>query len=151
MTQKNVYSVFDAESGGRIVMSNKVFDDPDGRYGKILHEREMKFVNHAGTSHAHLGRHFVNNGAIQDMPRMPIRLSRTRIGIGDANGATIANIPPDATLTILANGLQFFPSAGESGVVSGRRVDISAPVPGVYTLIIAKFPYREWRREVIAQ
>lgn len=155
-TIKDVYSVYDPASG-QIEQSNKVYDDPDNQYGKVLAEREMKFVNHAGPTHAHLGRQFVSKGKIRDMEEMPVRIDRTSIGIGEANGATLTNVPAGAQLTIYAtvNGIDtmFFPRAetGETGIVPGRRVDICAPVPGIYTLVITKFPYREWRQQVIAQ
>ncbi len=142
---KNVYSVHDSD--GRISMSNKVFDDENGAYGRILADREMAFVNHVGKSYARVHQQFVDRGSIRDMEAMPIRISRTRIGLGDRNGATLTRIPIGARMDIYADGLAapFF-----SEIIDGPRAEISAPVPGRYTISITKFPFLEWRREVIA-
>ncbi|MGL5166624.1 MAG: hypothetical protein ACRC9K_12125 [Afipia sp.] len=146
---KNIWTIYGPD--GQLIMSNRVYDDPDGRYGHVLHERGMKFHNHAGKHVANLGRQFFEHGRLRDLRPMRIGLSRDRIGIGEANGATLTNVPIGAQLTILADGVQFYPLQGESGIVEGRKIDISAPVPGTYTLVITKFPYLRWERQVIAE
>ena len=132
MTQKNVWSVFDQDSG-EIKMSNKVFDDPDAKYGRILSDREMTFVNHGGASYAQLDRHFVWNGELSDRPIMPIVITSTTIGIGEKNGASLNNVPRGATVTIFADDIQFY-----QGPCDGTRLELSAPVPGIYTVQNAK-------------
>lgn len=139
------YSVFDEETG-QISTSNKVFDDPDGRYGRVLAEREMRFVKHDTATHANLRRHYVWKGALSDRPYMFAKIDRTEIGIGENDGARVTNIPKGARLTILAGGIEFF-----SATLSGTEVDLSAPVPGVYTVHIHKWPYRDFRVEVVAR
>lgn len=144
MSEKNIWTVFDDD--GRISMSNKVFDDPEANYGRVLSERGIKFVNHGGGSHANLDRHYVWRGELSERPAMKAAIDRTDIGIGESSGARITNIPWGANLTIMAGGLEFF-----SETVPARQIDLSAPVPGVYTVILHKWPYRDFRVELIAK
>ena len=144
MSEKSIWTVFDED--GRISMSNKVFDDPEGNYGRVLAERGMKFVNHGGGRHANLDCHYVWRGELSERPAMKAAIDRTQIGIGEKDGARITGIPKGANLTIMAGGLEFF-----SETVSARQIDLSAPVPGVYTVILHKWPYRDFRAELVAK
>ena len=146
---KDVYSVFENDTG-QISMSNKVFDNPDDRYGDILREREMRFLNHGGDTHASLDQQFVWNGELSERPMMPAVLDKNTIAAGGIDGAVIRGVPNGAALTIFAGDIQFYPAPGETSAVSGKRVDLSAPVPGVYTVVLSLWPYREWRAEIVA-
>lgn len=139
------YSVFN-EDTGQITISNKVYDDGDGAYGRVLAEREMKFIGHETPNHAQLERHYVWQGELSERPHMFARIDRLKIGIGESAGAVITNVPNDATLTIAASGIQFFHEQ-----VSGTRIDLCAPVPGIYTVRIQKWPYRDFTAEIVAQ
>lgn len=145
MTEKNIYSVFDRDTG-KIIQSQKVFDDEGGAYGKVLRDREMRFVQHAGKFHADLSAHYVFKGELCDRQSMKVKIGRTTIGIGEANGTTLTGVPWGAVLTIFAGSTQFF-----SEKIDGTRVDIHAPVPGIYTLHLDKFPFRPWQIQVIAE
>lgn len=140
---KNVYSLYHED--GRIHQSNKVFDD-EGEYADLLRERELTFIRHGGGSHANPNIHWVYKGDICEMPRMPVTIDRTSIGVGEANGTTLKNVPIDAQLSIFAGETMFF-----SEKTSGSTIEISAPVPGVYTISITKYPFRRWQTRVIAQ
>lgn len=141
----SAYTVFEKETG-QITMSQMVFDDPDGRYGRVLSEREMNFIGHDTPGHAQLDRHFVWQGELSERPYMFCKIDRKEIGIGEGDGARISNIPNGAHLRILAGGIEFF-----SEVIAGPKVDLSAPVPGIYTVVIHKWPYRDFTAQVVAR
>lgn len=145
---KNIYTVFDRDSG-QISMSNQVFDDPDGRYGNVLNEREMRFVNHGGPTHAHLGRDFVANDGIARRPQFRISIDRTRIRAGGNDVARITGIPRGVVVTLAVM------MGGASHTVErlnfdGPAIELPAPVPGLYTVTITRWPYRDWTRTIEA-
>ena len=79
-------------------------------------------------------------------PIMTAKLDKTRISPGGVDGTTIRGVPKGAQLTIFAGDIQFF-----SETIDSTKVELSAPVPGVYTVVLQKWPYRDWRAEVLAQ
>jgi len=137
---KNVWTVFDPD--GRISMSNKVFDDPDGRYGKVLAEREMNFVNHGGRSHANPGKHFVWKGRVEEMPKMPISINKVRIAVGENDAAKITGIPKGAEIVVTAHG---YPDVLWHTVEETGAAELSVPAPGAYLVTITRMPFRQWR------
>lgn len=141
---KNVYSSHD--DSGIIGQSVKVFDDENGAYGKILHSREMKFVNHAGRSFADPNHHFVNNGKIANRPVMPINVINARVR-AVKDHVKIKGVPKAVRITISASigGIQhtFFDTQ-----IDGPSLEFPVPAPGLYTVAINKHPYREWSQQI---
>lgn len=144
---KNIYSLHD--ESGRITQSNKVFDDVDGNYGRILANRELKFINHSGETYANLNTDFVMNGEKRSRPRPAIAIDKTLVKAGGNDVATITNIPEGSNIgiSVLVGGaarpIQNFP-------FDGPDIEFPAPVPGLYIVTITKWPYRDWERTIEA-
>lgn len=136
---KNIWSVFNKDTG-EITMSNQVFEDPNGDYGKILSEREMSFVNNAGSSYARLDRHFVWNGNLSDRPRLPLKVNKGSMSIKDKSPIVVTNIPKDANVRIRLAGIDR-PLADQ--VIGDASLALETTVPGEYEVTISKWPYRD--------
>jgi hypothetical protein len=130
---------------GRITQSNKVYD-AEG-YDKVLHEHGMTFVQENSPHHASIDREFIHKGRREACPKMPVRVNKTALRVGEGDAVKIRGIPKDARITVTARGV---PQPLWDAPLPDGWADLSVPAPGAYLVSITKHPYREWRQVVSA-
>lgn len=145
MTTNNIYSAHDED--GRIYMSNKIYDTTSGDYGKVLADRDIKYVAHSGNGPANLDQHFVWKGRIADMPKMRVNLNKQRFKAGEQDAIKLRGIPEGAVVEVHAMG---YAEALWVHTENTGSAEISVPSPGAYIITITKFPYRQWQMPVSA-
>lgn len=138
MMKDNVYTAFNKDTG-EISMSNIVYDDPDGRYGKVLAEQEYTFIQHAGQSHANLGNNFIWNGRLSDRPKLKMTVNKQSMSIKEGNPIVVKDIPKDATLMIQVDGIE---EPLFNQVLEDTSFALEVDVPGIYRVTISRWPYR---------
>ena len=136
----NVYSVY--EEDGRIKQSNQVFGNE--KYGDVLHERNMRFLQHGGEGHANLQKHWVDKNNLCERKPMLIILSKPRVKAGGIDAARITGIPRGAKITVSANNLTIFQQVQQGT----SPFDISSVAPVIYTVRVHKWPYQDWVNQV---
>lgn len=143
MSADNVYSVHDED--GRITQSNKVFDDEQGAYGRLLAEREWTFLQHGGRSHADIAGQYVWHGELCNRPVMRIAVDKASIKAGGVDVARVRGVPRGAQVTVYHDRYEL-----GSGIKDAAPVDIAAQTPGRLRVLVRKWPYQDWIGEVEA-
>jgi len=133
-----LYLVHDDD--GRITQSNRVFD-PTG-YDKLLHDENYKFVKLDVSTVLPLDSHYIVGSEVVPRGRMSLRVTKRRFKADGLDAAVIKNLPVPCEVTI---------SVGE-GVVdrqtaTDRDLELSSATPGVFKVLIEKFPFLPWTAE----
>ena len=147
MGSGNVYAVHDED--GLITMSNQVFGNE--KYGDALNEHDLKFLQHDQNvlnTHTHYvkkpGSYFKS---LAEREVMNIQVSKTFIKPDGKDVALFYGIPRDAMITVMARNF----------VVGSEKYDQKTPwecaaiTPVLYTIMISKYPYRDWSTTIEAR
>lgn len=130
---------------GRILQSNKVFDDEG--YDKVLNDLGWKFVQENSPHHAQIGEDYIRKGCREKCPPMLTRVNKTSFRVGEADAVKFRGIPKGARITVTPRGV-FQPLW--DAVLPDGWADLSVPAPGAYLISITKHPFREWQCVVSA-
>lgn len=128
------------DDDGRITQSNKVFS-PEG-YDKQLHDAGVRFVKHDLKEVLPLDSHYVAGGELIPRGRMILRLNKRRFKADGIDASVIRGLPVPCDVTI---------SVGEAVVdrqtATERELELSSTTPGVFKVLVEKFPYLPWTAE----
>lgn len=138
-----LYAVYDED--GRIYQSIKVYDQPN--YDQLLKEYDYKFakMQHPGLLSADGWHINTRTEGFVKRPRMQVALDKTRIKAGGSESAVFRNIPKDAKITVSA-----LNEIIHEGFWETDELEISIPIPITYTIMIERWPYQTFRRNIEA-
>lgn len=130
------YSIHD--DSGKITQSNTVY--AANGYDKTLRDSGFDtFVRCEVNQPRHHEHFFVQGGQMCERKPMAITVSKGTVKAGGADHAVIAGIMPGARLTIVTGGIKLFDEA-----IPDQQIEISIPVPCVYSLTFEKWPYQDF-------
>jgi hypothetical protein len=134
------------DESGRLQQANKVYDIEG--YNRLLDDRGLKYVTAQTEAIPKPDAWWVDVSAkaLLERPVLSALIDRRTIKAGGVDSAVIVGIPKAAAVTILAAGsvLHNFKPIGAT------EVEISIPVPCIYTVVIDLWPYRTWTTTIEA-
>jgi hypothetical protein len=103
-----------------------------------LRARGLRFVVvPEGTS---MVTNYVVDGELVARPAADIRITKTELPANKRARATITGLPDPCTLSI----------DGEPIAVTGGRLELTADMPGTYSIVFDEFPFMPWSAEIAA-
>jgi hypothetical protein len=128
---------------GRITQANKVYD-PEG-YDRRLDDAGVKYVkvDHPGVLSP--DEWMVSDGAPTERPSMAVAINKTLIKAGDNDAAILTGAPKDVAFSVSVGG-----SSVWSGTLPDGELELSVPTPGVYVVMLKKWPYRDFNVSIEA-
>jgi hypothetical protein len=136
---------------GEIIQANKMYDPPVN-HGKLLDDLGQKYIAVELPNPVHQDGFYIDVKASElcERPIMPISVSKNVIKAGGNDSTLIRDIPTGVTFAIVACGAAIYPAPGQSDILDGTELEISIPVPCVYTVILNKWPYKTFKVEIEA-
>lgn len=122
---------------GRIVQANKVYD-PEG-YDRRLDESGVKYVKVDLPGVLSPDEWMVSDGAPTERPMMEIAINKVAIKAGDSDAAVLTGAPKDVAFSVSVQGSEVW-----SGTLPDGELELSVPTPGIYSVALKKWPYRDF-------
>lgn len=122
---------------GRITQANKVYD-PEG-YDRRLDEVGVNYVkvDHPGVLSP--DEWMISDGVPAERPLMSTRVDKVLIRAGDNDAAILTGAPKDVAFSVSVQGSEVW-----SGTLPDGELELSVPTPGLYQLVLTKWPYRDF-------
>lgn len=122
---------------GRIVQANKVYD-PTG-YDRRLDEAGVNYVkvDHPGVLSP--DEWMVSDGSPTERPNMAVSVDKVRIHAGDNDAAVLVGAPKDVAFSVSVQGSEVW-----SGTLPDGELELSVPTPGIYQIVLTKWPFRDF-------
>lgn len=138
-----IYDDKDSDRPGLITQSNKVFS-PEG-YHDVLRERGLNFAAIEHHTYLHPERFFIKDGEPVERPLMPVKVSKTTIRAGGSDAAIFSGVPKNATAICSVRGAVL-----GSAVIPTGIFDLPIPIPCIYHVTIALWPYQDFNVDIEA-
>lgn len=122
---------------GRIMQANKVYD-PDG-YDNRLDDAGVSYVKVDLPGVLSPDEWMVSNGAPTERPIMAIAINKVAIKAGDNDAAVLTGAPKDVAFSVSVQGSEVW-----SGTLPDGELELSVPTPGIYQVVLTKWPYRDF-------
>lgn len=127
---------------GRIMQANKVYD-PDG-YDRRLDDAGVSYVkvDHPGILAPDQWMCSTRKDPIVPVhKRPPMRVSVDKVVVkaGDNDAAVLTGAPKDVAFSVSVQGSEVW-----SGTLPDGELELSVPTPGIYQIVLTKWPYQDF-------
>jgi len=103
-----------------------------------LRTRGLLFVKASKT--VAFGSSYVRRGRLARRPVAPVVIDRTEIPADGEAAATITGLPEPCQVLV----------DGEPVTVEGGRLELTADMPAIYSIVLDQFPFMPWSAEIVA-
>lgn len=133
---------------GSIHQANKVYDPDTLDYDKQLADMGHVFCKVDSPGLLSPDHFYVDakSETVAERPVMPIEVSKTKIVPGDQDSAVLTGIPKKASARITSWGVEVYPSFN----LDATELEVSIPVPCVYHVEIALWPFKTFSVDIEA-
>lgn len=140
-----IYESDDTATPGRFTQGNKHYD-PDDRYEDQIHALGQKFIKRDIPGLLSPDEWYaMNNEAVKRQP-MNISVSKTTIKAGVNDAAVIVGAPKEVSFNVFVGD-----SLVWNGTLPDGELELSVPVPGIYRVVLDKWPYRQFKIDIEAR
>jgi len=139
-----LYAIHD--ESGKIKQANKIFA-PTAAYEQQLRDLGQSFAVDPTAMLLSPDDWYVDvaGGALTERPTLPVVAVRTKIKAGGGDRGVLIGVPKAGKVTITTGGMVLF-----QDTPGATELEIPIPVPCVYRVAIALWPYRTYVAEIEA-
>lgn len=138
------YEGEDSATPGRFTQGNKHYD-PDDKYEDQLHALGQKFIKRDIPGLLSPDEWYALDGEATERSVMAVKIDKTIIKAGGKDAAVLTGAPKDVSFNVFVGSDVVW-----SGTLPDGELELSVPAPGLYRIVLEKWPYQQFKVDVEA-
>jgi hypothetical protein len=141
------YGIYDDENSatpGRFTQGNKHYD-PNDKYEDQIHALGQKFIKRDIPGLLSPDQWYALSGEATERPSMAVTVDKTTIKAGGTDTAVLTGAPKDVSFNVFVGSDVVW-----SGALPDGELELSVPAPGLYRIVLEKWPYQQFKCDVEA-
>jgi hypothetical protein len=139
-----IYEGEDSATPGRFTQGNKHYD-PNDKYEDQIHALGQKFVKANIPGLLSPDEWYALDGEATKRPLMRVTIDKTTIKAGGNDAAVLTGAPKNVSFNVFVGSDVVW-----SGTLPDGELELSVPAPGLYRIVLEKWPYQQFKVDVEA-
>lgn len=139
-----IYEGEDSATPGRFTQGNKHYD-PNDKYEDQIHALGQKFIKKDIPGLLSPDLWYAMNGEATERPPMEVAIDKTTIKAGGSDASVLIGAPKDVSFNVFVGSDVVW-----SGTLPDGELEMSVPAPGLYRIVLEKWPYQMFTVDVEA-